>query len=205
MSVISETRERFLRAIANTIPAERVIEIHFFQPIRQGGVESGVAVIAAALELESTPDDMLPPKAPALDDVPVARGEIVFADRAPVGEGAAMLSDSIPLELTATEVTDGSAGGAGDRSEADPEENGADAAEPPPPRYTVYSAKYRLVLKGPERGKWETQIVAEADAPLVTVVTVVRGVQRRSGDLEVAELMKGEEVRARLGLMVAAR
>jgi hypothetical protein len=201
MSVISETRERFLRAIANTIPAERVIEIHFFQPIRQGGVESGVAVIAAALEPESTPDDMLPPKAPSLDDVPVARGEIVFADRAPVGEGAAMLSDSIPLELNATEVTDGM----GDRGDDDPVGNSADAAEPPLPRYTVYSAKYRLVLKGPDRGKWETQIVAEADAPLVTVVAVVRGVQRRSGDLEVAELMKGEEVRARLGLMAGAR
>ena len=41
------TRERFLVAIAASVPAERLIELHFFPPIRQGGVESGVAVIAA--------------------------------------------------------------------------------------------------------------------------------------------------------------
>ena len=29
------------------VPAERIAEIHFFQPIKQGGVESGVAVVAA--------------------------------------------------------------------------------------------------------------------------------------------------------------
>lgn len=49
-------------------------------------------------------------------------------------------------------------------------------------RHTVYSARYRLVVKGVDRGKWEFECVAEADAPLITVETVVRGVQRRSGD-----------------------
>lgn len=49
-------------------------------------------------------------------------------------------------------------------------------------RHEVYTARYRLVLKGPERGKWEEDLVVEADAPLVTVETVVRGVQRRAGE-----------------------
>lgn len=51
-------------------------------------------------------------------------------------------------------------------------------------RHTVYTARYRLVVKGPDRGRWEFECVAEADAPLITVETVVRGVQRRSGDLD---------------------
>jgi hypothetical protein len=46
----------------------------------------------------------------------------------------------------------------------------------------VYTARYRYVIKGPERGKWEADIKAEADAPLITVETVVRGVQRRAGE-----------------------
>ncbi|HEX4470104.1 MAG TPA: hypothetical protein VH080_11245, partial [Gemmatimonadaceae bacterium] len=44
---LETTRERFLVAIAARLPAERFIQLHFFSPIRQGGVESGVAVIAA--------------------------------------------------------------------------------------------------------------------------------------------------------------
>ena len=45
MTILTETRERFLRAIAAQVAPERIAEIHFFQPIKQGGVESGVAVV----------------------------------------------------------------------------------------------------------------------------------------------------------------
>ena len=45
--LLTETRERFLLAIAAQVPVDRIAEIHFFQPIKQGGVESGVAVVAA--------------------------------------------------------------------------------------------------------------------------------------------------------------
>jgi len=62
----------------------------------------------------------------------------------------------------------------------------------------VYAASYRLTLKGLDRGKWEVNIVAEADAPLVAVDAVVRGVQRRSGDVDDAARMDGDEVRAML-------
>ena len=117
MNIQSEPRERFLVAIAAQVPAERIAEIHFFQPIRQGGIESGVAVVV---------------------------------------------------------------------------ENGA----PDAPRVVVYTARYRLTLKGPDRGKWETNVVAEADAPLVTVDAVVRGVQRRAGDVDDATRIDGDEARA---------
>jgi len=52
-----ETRERFLKAIAERLSADRVEELHLFPPLRQGGIESAVAVIAARL-------------APALGDAP---------------------------------------------------------------------------------------------------------------------------------------
>ena len=119
MTILTETRERFLRAIATQVAPERIAEIHFFQPIKQGGVESGVAVVV---------------------------------------------------------------------------ENAA----PETPRMVIYAASYRLTLKGLDRGKWEVNIVAEADAPLVAVDAVVRGVQRRSGDVDDAARMDGEDVRAML-------
>jgi hypothetical protein len=142
---LEATRERFLLAIAATLPAERFLELHFFPPIRQGGAESAVAVIAAYQEVTPEP---------------------ILADAPP------------PAELF------------DESDEAEPDE-GVEK----PLRYTVYSAKYKLVLKGPDRGKWECIVVAEADAPLVTVETVVRGVMRRSGDTDEPERMSGDEAR----------
>ncbi|MFL5616850.1 MAG: hypothetical protein ACJ79A_00490 [Gemmatimonadaceae bacterium] len=121
-----ETRARFLAAIAAQLPVERIAEVHLFPAIRQGGMESGVAVVAVEL-----PDAV---------------------------EG--------------------------------------DAPAPAPRRYTVFSARYRHTLKGPDRGKWETSVTEEADAPLLTVDAVVRGVQRRSGDVDEIVRLSGDEVRA---------
>lgn len=146
--MLSETRERFVKAILQHVPVDRIAEVHFFPPIRQGGAESGVAVIAA--EQEST------------------ERELVTAEQKPVTDEA---------------ITPEADAGEGDA---------------PAPRYTVYTARYRLVLKGPERGKWDAAVVADADAPLVTVDAVVRGVQRRSGESDDLERMTGEELRAAL-------
>lgn len=115
-----ETTERFLREIADKVGAVAVEEIHLFPPIRQGGVETGAAVIAAG--------------------------------GAPVGE-----------------------------------------------RHTVYSASYRLQLKGPDRGKWEVEVTAEADAPLLTVNDVVRGVMKRAGEQFEPERLSGAELRSIVG------
>src|SRR5688500_7025213 len=67
-----------------------------------------------------------------------------------------------------------------------------------PVRHTVFTARYRLTRKGAERGKWEFEVVADADAPLVTVDAVVRGVQRRAGEDEEPERLTAEGVRAAL-------
>ena len=38
---------------------------------------------------------------------------------------------------------------------------------------SIHTARYRLTLKGADRGKWEVDVVAEADAPLDAVDAVV--------------------------------
>jgi hypothetical protein len=65
-------------------------------------------------------------------------------------------------------------------------------------RHIVYTARYRLTLRGADRGKWEMDLVAEADAPLVTIEEVVRGVQERAGDATVPERFTGDTLRDRL-------
>lgn len=53
---LTETRERFLKTILGKVPAAQIRELYLFQPIRQGGVESGVAVVAAYEETASAVD-----------------------------------------------------------------------------------------------------------------------------------------------------
>ena len=131
-----DSRRRFLREIGTRLPAARVTEVHLFPAIRQGGVETGAAVVAVAPVLEreivpnADPDDDLPPLA---------------------------------IDMRAE-------------------------------KHTVYTATYRLVLKGPERGKWESAVNAEAEAPLQMVGTVVQGVQRRLGDEGEPERISGREL-----------
>lgn len=123
---VSLVTERFLKVIVDHVPLRRLEELHLFSPLRQGGVETGIAVIAAR-PLEQS--------------------------------GLTAVSSELPF------------------TEAE-----APVAEPVRERHTVYTARYRLTLKGPDRGKWEADVVAEADAPLITVEMVVRGVQRRAGE-----------------------
>jgi hypothetical protein len=133
-----ETRTRFLTAIARQLPVERVIEVHLFAAMRQGGVESGIAVIA------------------------LERDE---ASVQPLAE-----ESEAPSRARAS-------------------------------RYTIFSARYRYTLKGLDRGKWEVSVTEEADAPLVTIDAVVRGVHRRSGDVDNAIRLSGDEFRAALHVM----
>lgn len=104
---LNDITERFIREIASAIPPETISEVRLFPAIRQGLVETGVAVVAAH---------------------PDANAEIT------------------------------------------------------PDRHTVYTARYRLALKGADRGKWEFEMRADADAPLPTVDAVVAGVMRRAGE-----------------------
>jgi hypothetical protein len=231
VSELTETQERFLRDVAKRLPLERVGEAYVFAPMRQGGMETGVAVIAVALEAPVEPDVADPPVAgeacatvdervhEALDEIQasVASGEApdavidpLVAATADTADDAAddaanevlaamqAAADADEVDVTADEA------GVGDVETADVEEVAAPAtsadaelhdapldtdappagapAASPPARYTVFTARYRLQLKGPDRGKWEVDVVEEADAPLLTVDAVVRGVQRRAGD-----------------------
>jgi hypothetical protein len=125
--MIDDTRHRFLLSIAERVPPHRVEEVRLFRPIRQGGQETGVAVVAVEPEL--------------------ARD-------------------------TSESISD--------------------------PRHVVYSASYRLVLKGPDRGRWETTVTAEADAPWDAIEAVVRGVLQRAGEEEEPERLSGEMFRQAL-------
>ena len=122
-----DTQRRFLLAIAEQVHSERVAEVRVFRPMRQGGQETGVAVVAV-----------------------------------------------------------------------EPEPSTAELGSLHPSRHVVYSARYRLVLKGPERGRWETTVTAEADAPLAAVEAVVRGVLRRAGEDDEPERFTGEAFRQAL-------
>jgi hypothetical protein len=177
---MTETQQRFLRAIAERVPPEQVVEVHLFPAIRQGGVETGVAVVA---------ED---PRKRAPESVPVtveANGtaEVVSGQHreAEPQTAAAIEIDVADVDVSEAEVAEpGVAEPEVSNVEAavteqDDERNGA---EPPISRFTIHTARYRLTLKGVDRGKWEVDVVAEADAPLDAVEAVVRGVQRRSGE-----------------------
>lgn len=63
-------------------------------------------------------------------------------------------------------------------------------------RHVIFTARYRVTVKGPDRGKWDFDLKAEADATLITVDEVVRGVGMRSGDASNIERLSGDEFRA---------
>jgi hypothetical protein len=121
--MLNETSERFIKAIVERVPVERIVEMHLFPAIRLGQLETGVAVVAAD-----------PPPGPEL-----------------------------PLNTE---------------------------------RLEVHTARYRLTRKGPERGKWEFEIKTQADAPLETVETVVRGAQERAGEAIEPTRLTGRELLA---------
>ena len=164
------TRARFLAAIAAQLPAERIVEVHLFPAIRQGGMESGVAVIAVE-------------RAEDAEDAPIAHVAEAARDATPA------LDEESPYVDAAEAVAEA--------EQTETEERTTPAATAPR-RYTVYSARYRHTLKGPDRGKWEVSVTEEADAPLLTVDAVVRGVQRRTGEVDEIVRLSGDEVR--LGL-----
>jgi hypothetical protein len=229
-----ETRERFVREIVARVPLPRLVELHLFAPMRQGGMESGVAVLAAVLELpEDEPPvlvgstqpttreptgDRTPPADHALVVEPAR--EVVLADAdadeglapercdptvaaagppptaadaeavdAPLAEPAADPDDTVDLAELVAEAP------------GTPPAPAAPAAPPRRHRHTVFTARYRLVLKGPERGRWDVEVREEADAPLITVEAVVRGVQARAGDAGDPERLDGAMVARILGVV----
>ena len=203
---ISEITERFFRALLVKVPLDRIEELHLFSPLRSGGVETGIAVIAAReiIVPPPVPDLELPLDdggvlevsgesptidADAIENDKVSGDEVVaagsdnaieagvyaaFDEPSPYAEELSTISSVHVAAHTEVE----------DAADIAPSAAAieADALPTPIVRHTVYTARYRLVQKGPERGKWEADVVAEAEAPLITVEMVVRGVQRRAGE-----------------------
>ncbi|MDB4885818.1 MAG: hypothetical protein JWN79_1256 [Gemmatimonadetes bacterium] len=201
------TRTRFLGAIAAQLPVHRVIELHLFGAIRQGGMESGVAVIAVdpnepvPADASTTPVAEAPAAAADTDAAAADMPESVESVEAVLDEPVIQADGQVASD--AAEPAEGDAADAGDHAGYDAPVDDApvgDVPAPrvPAPRYTVYTARYRHTLKGPDRGKWEASVTEEADAPLLTVDAVVRGVSRRSGEADETVRLSGDEFRAAL-------
>jgi hypothetical protein len=173
---VLDPRERFLREIADRIRTERIAEIHLFPPLRSGGRESGVAVIAAFADLGYSQGELPPPV-----------GEPVNVE----GHAAASAEPDAPGPPPDVESTTTPA----DLSHHSP---AADTDPTPPKRLVIYRAVYRWTRKGPDRGRWEVDVTAEADAPLHAVSDVVRGVQRRAGEDGEPELITPDALRVAL-------
>jgi hypothetical protein len=183
-----EGRERFFRAIAERIDVERVEEVHVFAAIRQGGRESGVAVLTLRPEPTESEIAVEAVETEGAED----QGDVASGESIAVGDEEVDYVDDVGVvDLDDVDLGD--------------VDLGNEAVEPPPAppaprRFTVLRAHYRLQLKGPDRGKWEVAVVEEADAPSATVDEVVRGVHERAGgwSVEGPERLTGDEFRAAL-------
>jgi hypothetical protein len=158
----SDARERFLMEIAAVVPKHRISEVYFFPPLRQGPMETGIAVIAA-MPVGATPQFAL---------VEVAVAEVTAA-----ADGVEGVETADVAPIAEEQYIEGAKISA---------------------RHVVYSARYRWTRKGPDRGKWECEVVAEADAPLLTVETVVKGVRQRANEPLEPEKLDGDTVRSML-------
>lgn len=209
---MTETTERFLQEIAARVGYDRVAELYLFPVLRQGGVEGAVAVVAAhpeptegtepaeqgesaaeSVQAAESTADAADESAALADAVEEELHEAIEAD------GAETVGESVEAPVASVD-RDADVSAAADESGAE-EPLAAAAAEPAPvtrsrARHVVYTARYRHTIKGPDRGRWIVEVVAEADAPLITVEEVVRGVVRRSGDEFQPERLSGEQFRA---------
>jgi hypothetical protein len=136
---MTETQQRFLKAIAERVTGDNVTEIRLYPTVRVGPVESGVAIVATK-----------EPMPMAVADEQVSAEEEVTVDEMRIASAR-------------------------------------------PDRLSILTAHFRHTVKGPDRGKWEFTMVHDADAPIETVESVVRGVARRSGEDGEPELLSATD------------
>lgn len=256
---MNDTTRRFLDAVLERVPESRIVELRLFPAMRQGGIESGIAVLAVDPEpplpipdapelqdgngLESmfepedggalageTPVDLVAidddaagvdpdtivaaNRAPAsAEPAPSVVSPYAFDDRSPgIEMGQEGIADAPTQELpvspdqpTSEIPVDLARPGSDSGVEGAPDDDLAlgdilalpapDAQEPGPDRLAILCARYKLIIKGPERGKWDMEIVHQADAPLGTLDHVIKGVVRRSGDDAVPERFTRQSLR----------
>lgn len=186
----SDARERFVLEIAKVLAPERIVEAHLFAPLRQGQIETGVCVLAA---LPEGADPL-----PSAEESEVAHESTNGSHESAGAQGEHLLSEE--AEHRNDDQAGSAASDTGEASETTESAAPVAAAFPEgariSSRHVVYSARYRWTRKGPDRGKWECEVVAEADAPLLTVEAVVQGVQRRSSEPPEVQRLDGDTVRA---------
>jgi hypothetical protein len=263
---MNDITRRFLNEVLQRVPESRIVEVRLFPAMRQGGMESGIAVLAveqgfdvipdatAALDTEDLVDAVDEAPATSRDQevfVPFAvaegdggaegeRDDEGLADRADPNDGVRfdirqaeesilerqrvlqVASDGVVVaEFPSHEIADATAGDV--EREIETEVALADVGAPPAEesialgdilalpapeptvptrdpwqRLAILCARYRLVLKGPDRGKWDLEVVHQADAPLATLDRVISGVVRRSGETAEPERLTAESLRERL-------
>lgn len=251
---MNDTTRRFLNTVLQRVPEGRIVDVRLFPAMRQGGIESGVAVLAVEAGFDAPSEPVAPPDAvidgeisvgddpgissgerlvtldAAADDVAdeellvdeTAIGEVEPRELVPLSEVVLTeLEREAALEVARDGVAEESAALAADFAEAEvaperptvasevvmadaPPADGtgeetialgdilalpspgpapeAAGEEPARVRLAILCARYRLVFKGPDRGKYDLEIVHQADAPLDTLDRVIAGVVRRSGE-----------------------
>lgn len=141
---MTETQQRFLKAIAERVNGENIAELRLYPTVRVGPIESGVAIVATTEPaVQSAPDNT---------------------------EAASVEPEAPSLEPRAS-----------------------DSQAAKHDRLSILTAHFRLTVKGPDRGKWEFSMVHDANAPIETVESVVRGVARRAGEDGEPELLSGTD------------
>jgi len=209
---MTETQERFLRAVLSRVAIDSVVELHLFPPIRRGTLETGVAVIATVIP---PPPLAVMPDEPA---VPVTLGADMESDGTLDDQGFADEFEELVGVIT-IDVTPGASDteelvgvitidvtpGASDTEERD--ESAvveATAARPAIHRLRILTASYRHTIKGIERGKWTVDVQEEADAPREAVEAVLRGVRHRSAEPADPELVSHDALAALLTQVAVA-
>ncbi|MGQ0650540.1 MAG: hypothetical protein ACT4P7_23620 [Gemmatimonadaceae bacterium] len=265
---MNDTTRRFLNTVLERIPESRIIELRLFPAIRQGGIESGVAVLAVEPGFVATPvaesneaaeeaivlavDEAGPrldasdveveiahPDDAAIAEVEPLDVELEVLDRVAGAEHETLdIADAVRQELErettlelVAEVIPGEVSSdegdvpdekeislvleapdlpadasSGERDDsialsdilALPSPEGAVVDDNPHSRLAILCARYKLVFKGSERGRWDLEIMHQADAPLDTLDRVIAGVMRRSGETGEPERFTRESLRESL-------
>jgi hypothetical protein len=159
---MTENQQRFLKAIAERIPAARIAEVRLFPTIRQGSLESAVAVVALESPVEEADREVPLVLASDAPDRP---------DEHPAGEVDLGTQSALPSDVAVE----------------------AGAPHDSAPRYSILTARYTMTLKGPDRGKWDFEVVHDADAPLNAMERVARGMAHRVGEDGEPDLLSATE------------
>jgi len=179
---MTETQERFLRTVLTRVPLDSVVELHLFPPIRRGTMETGMAVIATVL-----------PPAPL---TVLEEGVELEMD---VSESGTVEGAELEMDVSEPATVEGA------EFEMDVSESATvEDAPVHAPRLRILTAAYRHTIKGIDRGKWTVDVQEEADAPLVAVEAVLRGVRQRSTEAADPELVSLETLAALIALVRVA-